>query len=462
MWFQDTEANILASSPLVPNRIGFATDTGRWFVSNQAASAWQRTTLTPRGAYSAGTTYQKFDLVTSSSKAWLALQQTVGNTPAEGANWTLFVDQGTAGPTGATGPQGISSFTATTAGFTQPGSGATVSVSVGTTAWMASGQAIYMVGGGYYTVSSITNSTTVVLNNTGVSGNASPGATVSSPAVVSPAGPQGTTGATGPTGPSGSSGWKDPVRVASTANVNVTTGGLLTIDGIALSASDRVLLKDQTTASENGIYSAASGAWSRASDANTSALMLPGFGVRVVQGTVNAGRLYALTTTGTITLGTTSLTFGQKPQWGEIGSVPTTFAPSAHAASHAAGGSDYVAKYANFEFFASGDISVPKTGVGHELCTVACTVSAIYMVADTAPAGGTLIATVLKEAGGPGGTTTTVGTVTLSVSSRGTASTTGLSVTLASGDCLRCDLSGGTGYTAASAKNVTVKVLATN
>lgn len=51
--------------------------------------------------------------------------------------------------------------------------------------------------------------------------------------------------------------WKDPVRVASTANI-ATLSGLLTIDGITLVAGDRVLLKDQTTASQNGIYTASS------------------------------------------------------------------------------------------------------------------------------------------------------------------------------------------------------------
>lgn len=47
--------------------------------------------------------------------------------------------------------------------------------------------------------------------------------------------------------------WKDGVRVASAANINLASPGS-TIDGVALSANDRVLVKDQTTANQNGIY----------------------------------------------------------------------------------------------------------------------------------------------------------------------------------------------------------------
>jgi hypothetical protein len=59
---------------------------------------------------------------------------------------------------------------------------------------MASGQTLYVTTGGYYAVSSITNGTTVVLTNLGYTGNASPAATISSGATVSPAGIQGSIG----------------------------------------------------------------------------------------------------------------------------------------------------------------------------------------------------------------------------------------------------------------------------
>jgi len=57
--------------------------------------------------------------------------------------------------------------------------------------------------------------------------------------------------------------WKEPCLVASTANIS-TLSGLLTVDTVTLAAGDRVLVKNQTNAADNGIYTAAAGAWSRA------------------------------------------------------------------------------------------------------------------------------------------------------------------------------------------------------
>ena len=66
--------------------------------------------------------------------------------------------------------------------------------------------------------------------------------------------------------------WKDSVRVASTANLTITGPGA-TIDGVTMSANDRVLLKDQTTASQTGLYiwNGAAVSMTRAADANTFA-----------------------------------------------------------------------------------------------------------------------------------------------------------------------------------------------
>ena len=111
---------------------------------------------------------------------------------------------------------------------------------------------------------------------------------------------------------------KDPVRVASTANVVVATGTLLTIDGVTLVAGDRVLLKNQTTASQNGIYIAATGAWARSSDTDTSGEMIPGSAVWVNEGTSNGDSRWVLTTNAPITLGTTALTFTKDFQAADV------------------------------------------------------------------------------------------------------------------------------------------------
>ena len=113
--------------------------------------------------------------------------------------------------------------------------------------------------------------------------------------------------------------FKDSVRVASTANVTVSGPGAA-IDGVTLSSNDRVLLKDQSTASENGIYvfNGAASALTRATDADSSAEVTSGLFVFVEQGTANADNGFVLTTDGSITVGSTSLTFTQFSGAGQI------------------------------------------------------------------------------------------------------------------------------------------------
>jgi hypothetical protein len=105
---------------------------------------------------------------------------------------------------------------------------------------------------------------------------------------------------------------KASVKVATTGPITLSTGleaGDI-IDGYTLVAGDRVLVKNQDTASENGIYVvAASGAPSRADDADTSGKVTPGLFTFVEQGTTNADSGWVLITDGPITLGTTGLAF---------------------------------------------------------------------------------------------------------------------------------------------------------
>lgn len=100
---------------------------------------------------------------------------------------------------------------------------------------------------------------------------------------------------------------KAPCRVATTANI--TLSGLQTIDGVAVAQGDRVLVKDQSTASQNGIYSASSTTWARAQDLTGARSAAQGTLVFVIAGTVSAGLFYVVTTANPITIGTTSLAF---------------------------------------------------------------------------------------------------------------------------------------------------------
>lgn len=101
--------------------------------------------------------------------------------------------------------------------------------------------------------------------------------------------------------------YKASVRAATTANI--TLSGEQTIDGVAVVAGDRVLVRAQTAGAENGIYVAAAGAWARATDADTAGDLTSGVLVPVETGTSNADTIWMLTTDGAITIGTTALNF---------------------------------------------------------------------------------------------------------------------------------------------------------
>ena len=109
---------------------------------------------------------------------------------------------------------------------------------------------------------------------------------------------------------------KQSVRAASTANI-ATLSGPITLDGVALVAGDRVLVKDQTTVAQNGIYVVAAGAWARSPDADVWAELVSAY-VFVESGTVNADMGYLATVDPGGTLGTTAVTFVQFTGAGQI------------------------------------------------------------------------------------------------------------------------------------------------
>jgi len=110
---------------------------------------------------------------------------------------------------------------------------------------------------------------------------------------------------------------KQSVRVATTAAIAIA--GLQTIDGVVLVAGDRVLVKDQAAAAENGIYVAAVGAWARATDADSGTKLNAGALVPVEAGTVNADTIWILKTDGAIIVGATPIAF----QWAGGLNAPT-------------------------------------------------------------------------------------------------------------------------------------------
>ena len=111
--------------------------------------------------------------------------------------------------------------------------------------------------------------------------------------------------------------WKDAVRVCSAGFNFGTMTGLLAVDGVTVAAGDRVLLKDQSTASTNGIYVAAVGAWTRAPDFDAAG-EADGAAVFVMEGATMADTAWVCTTNAPITIGTTPLAWSQFAGGGTI------------------------------------------------------------------------------------------------------------------------------------------------
>lgn len=112
--------------------------------------------------------------------------------------------------------------------------------------------------------------------------------------------------------------WKEPARVASTANVNISNPGTASFDGVTLASGDRILLKDQTSASENGVYdfNGSSSALTRSSDANT-ADELNGLAIFIKEGSASADQGF-VQTSEIGTLGSDNVVFVQFTGLGQI------------------------------------------------------------------------------------------------------------------------------------------------
>ncbi len=129
---------------------------------------------------------------------------------------------------------------------------------------------------------------------------------------------------------------KSPVKVATTGNLNATynngAGTLtansnfaLSVDGVTVSVNDRILVKDQSTAAQNGFYKVtATGSGSaafvltRTPDADAASELVAGAFAFVEEGTANADNGYVLSTDGAVTLGTTAINFEQFSGAGQI------------------------------------------------------------------------------------------------------------------------------------------------
>ena len=109
-------------------------------------------------------------------------------------------------------------------------------------------------------------------------------------------------------------------------NFDISTGGVPVIDGIQSVIGDRVFLHEQTDLSENGIYVVASGAWSRATDADNAGEFLTNKTIFIAEGNSHSGRIYAYTGADNPVIGTDNITFVLKSSAAQLadGAVSTS------------------------------------------------------------------------------------------------------------------------------------------
>jgi hypothetical protein len=169
---------------------------------------------------------------------------------------------------------------------------------------------------------------------------------------------------------------KQPVRAASIANVTIGTPGT-TMDGVTLGTGDRVLLKDQSTLSDNGpyVWTGAATPLARASDGALSSDFVALFIIGVQEGTVNAGTHWVFTsdTTGfAIEVDDIEFTNMTNPVFGSAVTAPSLTATGLTGAinsSRYAGAVNGAAPASGS--FLVGDYVVDRTYGGMWICTVA-------------------------------------------------------------------------------------------
>ena len=198
--------------------------------------------------------------------------------------------------------------------------------------------------------------------------------------------------------------WKQPVRVATTENLAGLVG-LLTIDDVTVAAGDRVLVKNQTTATQNGIWVASGAGWSRAADMLAAApnSYTYGFSVIATEGTVNANRGWVQSTyQGDV--GVDNLVFlDLVSAAGTVNEIQINdpdnekgFATSSTLLDPLTGNPSQT----TFTYAISADGTIGKLGVG--MTPTAANAGAFLLEGNSAAAGSALVGTSIGISGGDG------------------------------------------------------------
>jgi hypothetical protein len=166
--------------------------------------------------------------------------------------------------------------------------------------------------------------------------------------------------------------YKQAVRVITVTNVTLSGGAPTPVDGVNLSAGDRVLVTGQSTGSQNGLYqvqtvgSGSNGTWVRTSDGNTTGEIEAGMIVMVTEGTIYADTQWKLITDNPIVIGTTALTFTQNYMANSISGGTSNVVVNSNAnVTVSSAGTANVLTISNTGAFVSGVVSATGNVTGN-------------------------------------------------------------------------------------------------
>ncbi len=197
--------------------------------------------------------------------------------------------------------------------------------------------------------------------------------------------------------------------------ITITATGTLTVDGVVTALGDRILVKNESSGANNGIYTVTTAGalgvqavLTRASDFNTSSNIIPGAFTFIESGTANQASGWVLTTTGSIVVGVTVLTFTQFSGAGSSGYVT---GPGSSTDGHVAlfnGGTGKVIKDTGLTLSGTNTGDQNASGVnytsaispGPNATNVAAALDEIYGIALHAGSGQTASITIILDGGG--------------------------------------------------------------
>jgi len=157
---------------------------------------------------------------------------------------------------------------------------------------------------------------------------------------------------------------KAPCRVVTSANI--TLSGLQTIDGVSLAANDRVLVRSQTSAVDNGIWIVDTGPWRRSKDFAGNRDVRLGTQIYVTSGTTYSASGWYVNTANPIVIGTTALTISQNVMLNAAQLIALEASATAAAASATASAAASLVSENNAAAWAAG-VNLPAVAANRLL-----------------------------------------------------------------------------------------------